>query len=625
MAIIGIDLGTTYSAASRCVRGVPEIILLDGEPTLPSVVGVQKNGKIVVGRIAKRNQEKNPQDTIVEVKRKMGEKVKVRLGQQEFSPQEISAMILKKIKELVEAELGEPVTGAVITCPAYFKDPARHATKEAGEIAGLNVLRIVNEPTAAAFAYGLGEDSEEEKLFIVYDLGGGTFDVTVIKMAGKSHLEVLGTGGDPHLGGGDFDDRIVKWMMGHMEKVPGYTATLTDEKLYALKCRLKAYAEQAKKELCGPPPRAEYQFQVPQIDTFNGKPIPFREVLTMEKFVEMISDLLENSMKWIDEAMKVPKEANYTEKHIKAILLVGGSTRVPAVRKVLEKRFPDIPLYGIERGINPDEIVAKGASMIAADADPESEEVSDAVLVDVTGHTLSVPVLKDDGTGEYLHPLIPKETPIPTSSKHTFSTLGNFQQQVNVRVYQGEGADVKGKDVDMIGEFILKLNQIKDRIPLEIGLDLDSNGILVAHATDLLTSQRVECNINYKDSAQMSKKDIEERRKSLEKTLQSTVGTTFNPLEDGPSQEAVPQKAPASQPAQPAPQSQPAGSPLDKMNPIMRRLYQKALDSFDKVPAERQEELFRLVGEIESSANAGDQAKLMALYRSLSKLMEGIA
>jgi molecular chaperone DnaK len=223
MAVIGIDLGTTYSAAARCVNGVPEIINLEGRSTMPSVVGLQKNGKIAIGLTAKRNQARFPTNTIIEVKRKMGGTEDIHLGDRTFKAPEISAMILDQIKKLAESDLGEPVTGAVISCPAYFMDPARAATKQAAEIAGLKVLSIINEPTAAAYAYGVREGSDEkEKLFVIYDLGGGTFDVTVIKMI-SGQLEVIGTGGDPQLGGGNFDDKIVDWIIaGVQAKYPEY-------------------------------------------------------------------------------------------------------------------------------------------------------------------------------------------------------------------------------------------------------------------------------------------------------------------------------------------------------------------------------------------------------------------
>ncbi|MEW6401482.1 MAG: Hsp70 family protein, partial [Chloroflexota bacterium] len=420
MAVIGIDLGTTYSAAARFIDGNTEIIPLEGNPTLPSVVSVLPSGKIAVGWTAKRNQAKNPQDTIVEVKRKMGKAVSVHLGQKELSPPEISALILKRIKEMAEDQLGEAIDGVVISCPAYFKDPQRAATSQAGELAGLKVLQIVNEPTAAAYAYGLGQANDnQERLAMVYDLGGGTFDVTVIKMIG-GNLEVIGTGGDPELGGGNFDDRIVDWMLERIrEKNPAYASSIgvNTEREQTLKMRLKSHAEEAKKKLCGPPILDEYNLQIAQLDQFEGQPVTFHEVLTRNEFEARIKDLLENSMKWLDEAMKVPKERfKYTENDITDVLLVGGSTRVPLVRQLLEHRYGKERLKGMEVGIDPDEIVARGASMVAAQANPYSTEVVETKLVDVTGHTLSVAVFEEAKGREILHPLIRKETPIPHSA-----------------------------------------------------------------------------------------------------------------------------------------------------------------------------------------------------------------
>jgi molecular chaperone DnaK len=627
MAVIGIDLGTTYCAAGVCVSGKPQSIMLEGEPTLPSVVGLQRSGKIAVGKVAKRNQAKSPQNTIVEVKRKMGamdevrkEPVKVALGEKWFLPQEISAMILKRIKECAEEELGEPVTGVVITCPAYFKDPQRAATKEAGQIAGLNVLKIINEPTAAAYAYGVNLDSSPgEKLFVVYDLGGGTFDVTVIRMS-AGLLEVLGTGGDPNLGGGDFDDRIVGWMLEHLRKNhPGYAATLTDERLAALKMKLKSYAEEGKIKLCESQDASpSYTFQIASIDIFEGSPINFTETLTRQKFEELICDLLENSLKWIDVAMEVPKgKYNYTEENVTAILLVGGSTRVPLVRQILERRFPKTPIRGRECGINPDEIVALGAAIVASDENPEGVDAVTKTLVDVTGHTLSVAALDARSGREELCPIIPKETPIPCRGLHEFSSMGNFQQLCRVRVFQGEGKAIDPKLVTMIGEFEIKIEAVKESIPLKIGLDLDGNGLLIAHATEGRGGQKVECRINYQDSAQLSPQELEKKRKELDATLNAVLRQAANPLEG----QASP--GPANAWAPPTAAQAPA-DPTAAMNPILRSLYQKAVNNFHRVPADRQGALIQLVTDVENAARSGDQGRLSGYLPQLSKLLEGI-
>lgn len=543
MAVIGIDLGTTYSAAARCINGRPEIINLDGESILPSVISLQAGGKIAVGKVAKRNQAKDPQNTLVEVKRLMGKTIKggdretekpvtAKLGEKVFSPQELSAMILKKIKELAEADLGEEVTGAVISCPAYFKDPARDATREAGVLAGLNVLRIVNEPTAAAYAYGVRQtDDTSEKLYVVYDLGGGTFDVTVLKMIGGS-IEVIGTGGDPELGGGNFDDRIVNWMLEHLERThPKYIAALNDERRKAVRLRLKSFAEEGKKRLCDS--KVDYQFTIAQVDDFDGKPVGFNENLSMETFERLINDLMVNSFASVQEALTVPKQKNYTEAHITAILLVGGSTRVPLVRRMVEERFPGTPVWGQERGINPDEIVALGASLIAAENDPESDAIPQtAGVVDVTGHTLSVTAMNAQTRKLELVPIIHKDTQIPFNAAHRFSSMGNFQKQCRVEVYQGEGKDLD-KDL-MIGEFVIEIDPIKSETPLRIGLDLDANGLLLAHATNEVTGTQVKCGINYSGSAKLEPAELERRKKALEAQMNAAIPLAANPLGDGP-------------------------------------------------------------------------------------------
>ena len=628
MAVIGIDLGTTYSAASRCVAGTAEIINLEGRTTFPSVVSRQRGGKIAIGWTAKRNQIAAPHNTVVEVKRLMGDPdAKIKLGDKEFTPQDISSMILRRIKELAEEELGEEITGVVISCPAYFKDPARAATKEAGQLAGLNVLRIVNEPTAAAYAYGVRQqESDKEQLFLVYDLGGGTFDVTVIKRTGDL-LEVIGTGGDPKLGGANFDDRIVEWMLDEIKIThPAYAATLGDkDRLHALRMRLKIPAEEAKIALCSmTAPDAAHQINIANVDAFQGRPVFFNGTLTRPMFEGMIRDLLDNSLREVDVAMKEPTETHsYTEADLTAVLLVGGSTRVPLVREVLEKRFPSVPVWGQERNINPDEIVAIGASLVAADADDTGAAAGpQSVLVDVTGHTLSVAVMDEQKGREVLVPLIPKDTPIPHEAEHLFSSYGRGQRQCRVRVFQGEGVEIDPQRVTMIAEFIIEIPPIDDPTPLAIGLNLDLDGILVAHATNQHTGQKVVCRVDYKDSAKIDPKELERRQKELQAQLQAVLGDTVNPLGDAPQQQ------PAA--ARPAPAAQPSplvgvGFDPGVMNPIMRILYQKALDNFMRVPEERQGALMQLVSDIESAARAGDRTKVDGYAPKLTELLKDVS
>ena len=621
MAVIGIDLGTTYSAAARCVNGVPEVIPLDGHPTLPSVVSLLKSGKIVVGLTAKRNQANAPQNTIIEAKRKMGTATEISLGEKKFSPQEISAMILSTIKQLAEDQLGEPITGVVISCPAYFRDPARAATQQAGELAGLKVLRIINEPTAAAYAYGVRRaDSDEEHIYVVYDLGGGTFDVTVIRMA-AGELVVLGTGGDPQLGGGNFDDKIVDWMLEKIEaKNPGYMSTLTDEKRAALRLRLKVSAEEGKIKLCDAASAdASYRFQIATVDVFQGRPIVFNEELTRPVFEAMVRPLLENSLKWIDESLKVPREQfNYQEGHLTAILLVGGSTRIPLVREVLEKRFATTktPVWGAERGINPDEIVAMGASIVAAEMDLDGAGPSTGtVLVDVTGHTLSVAAM-DENQRKSLVPIINKETPIACAGSHRFSSRGDFQQVCRIEVYQGEGTEIVAEKVTMIGAFEISLKPTAEPTPLLVGLELNEDSILTAHATDESTGQRVSCKMDFKiDKTRMSPEEVARKKQLLEKQMQETIAQTLNPLTE--------QASPAGPAAARLTGTQ-ITDPTQLMNPIMRTMYNKALNSFARVPADRQDALVNIVTAIDLAARSGDPAKVNGYLPQLSALLAGV-
>jgi molecular chaperone DnaK len=639
MAVIGIDLGTTYCACAYYIGdGQTEMIPIDGSITMPSVASITPNGKIALGATAKRNLARNPQDTVIEVKRKMGENVKVALGQKSYSPQEISAMYLKHIVEAAEREIDE-ITGAVISCPAYFKDPQRQAIRQAAEIAGINLLAIINEPTAAAYSYGVSIKGEREKsLYVVYDLGGGTFDVTVVEMAGGS-LKVIGTGGDPQLGGGNFDDAIVEWMWGKLLQKHAYIGEMSEERARALKLRLKLHAEEAKIRLCGPPPREEYQYQLAQVDRHDGKNVAFEEVLSMVDFDGLVGEMIRaNSIKWIDRALEVPKQKfSYAEEDITDVLLVGGSTRIPLVRTVLEERFAGkgVAIRAVESGINPDEVVARGAAIYAAEMDPESLEEIQNVLVDVTGHTLSVAVFDQDRQALILHPLIPKETQIPTRASHQFASHPGADRS-KIEVYQGEGKVPTDPDVTKIGEFFIMIERINQPTPLEVGLRIDGNGMLVASAKNTLTGKRAECNINYTDSAQMSPEAVAKAQASFEAEMRSVVGATANPLDDQPKERAqpadfakprpapTPQAAPAPTPT-PEPQaSPPPGDATSRMNPIMRALYNKAIQNFAEVPAERQGELVMLVTQIEQAALANDQATLMSYYGPLNALLQGV-
>lgn len=638
MPVIGIDLGTTYCAASMYINDMSETISLGDKKLLPSVISLRKGGKIAVGWPAKRNQAKMPDNTVVEVKRHMGEDIKISLGEKEYLPQELSSFVLTEIKRLAELELGEDITGVVITCPAYFKDHQRAATKQAGELANLNVLRIINEPTAAAFAYGLDTGSEEEKLVMVYDLGGGTFDVTVMKLIG-GNIEVLGTGGDDHLGGGDFDNAIVdNWMLPIIaEEFPDYIANLdapgNERKKQVLRTKLKSFAEDAKKALCDIEPKTEYTFNIATIDKYQGEPVRFLDkTLTMEKFEELIHDDLKRSQKWLDVAMENPKNKhNFTEDDISEILLVGGSTRIPLVKRMLQERYPNTPIRGQESGINPDEIVSAGAGILAATLDPNSEEFIEVDdYIDVTGHTLGIPALNADRVLEIV-PIIPKETPIPVKKSYQFATQGGGQRMAQIEVYQGEDKNPQHPENHLIGQFNIEFEPVQDPIPLVIGLDLDANGLLIAHATNGVTGRQVKVELNYGGSALMSKTDVEARQKKLAEDMEQGIKPVESALADEEEMDTTPsgstptpEVAASTPPPAPTADPAPAASPTDGMNPIIRTLYQKAIDNFGNIPVDRQMETMQVVGDMEAASKANDQAALMALYGRLQALLEGI-
>jgi molecular chaperone DnaK len=407
--------------------------------------------------------------------------------------------------------------------------------------------------------------------------------------------------------------------------------TLTDEKRAALRLRLKVSAEDGKIKLCdSPAPDAAYRFQIATVDVFQGRPIVFNEELTRPMFEEMIRPLLENSLKWIDGALAVPKKQfKYQESHITAVLLVGGSTRIPLVREVLEKRFAatKTPIWGAERGINPDEIVAMGASIVAAEMDPEGEGLNTGtVLVDVTGHTLSVAAMDEKGR-KSLTPIINKETPIACSGSHRFSSMGNFQTTCRIEVYQGEGTEIVADRVTMIGAFDISLRPAAEPVPLAVGLELNEDGILTAHATDESTGLRVVCRMDFKiDKSRMSPDEVARRKAQLEKQMQEIIAQTANPLNEpvaGGPQPAARVVAAAATPVSAASATAPA-DPLTLMNPIMRTQYSKALNSFARVPADRQNELVNIVTAIDAAARAGDAAKVNSYLPQLSTLLAGV-
>lgn len=511
--IIGIDLGTTNSAFAHMVAGKPEVIAnAEGNRTTPSVVAVSKKGDRLVGQIAQRQRVTNPKDTIYGVKRLIGRKfsdkevqkdidilpfaiekagsgVKVKMGDKSYSPEEISAMILAKIKADAEAYLGEKVTEAVITVPAYFDDSQRQATKDAGKIAGLEVKRIINEPTAAALAYGL-EGGKDEKI-AVFDLGGGTFDVSILEL-GDGVFEVRSTNGDTHLGGEDFDNKIVNHFLDVFKKEEGID--LRNDK--AAMQRLKDEAEKAKKELSS---TNQTEINLPFITADEEGPKHFEYTLTRSKLEELVKDLIDRLTDPVEKALK---DAKLTAKDIDSIVLVGGMTRMPAVIEKVKQIFGKDPM----QGVNPDEVVAIGA---AVQGGVLAGDVKDVLLLDVTPLSLGIETMGGVSTK-----LINRNSTIPTSKSETFSTAADNQPQVEIHVLQGERE--MAADNKSLGRFILDgIAPAPRGVPkIEVTFSLDANGLLNVTAKDKGTGK--EQSITIQESGNMSKEDIEKAQKEAE-------------------------------------------------------------------------------------------------------------
>ena len=488
--IIGIDLGTTNSCVAVMEGGEPVVIPnAEGARTTPSVVGFTKTGDRLVGQVAKRQAITNPENTVSSIKRKMGTNEKVTLGGKEYTPQQISAMILQKLKADAEAYLGETVTEAVITVPAYFNDSQRQATKDAGTIAGLNVRRIINEPTAASLAYGI--DKEEDQKIMVYDLGGGTFDVSIIEM-GDGVTEVLSTNGDTHLGGDDFDQRIIDWMADAFQKENGID--LRKDKMAAQ--RLKEAAEKAKIELSGV---TTSNINLPYITADANGPKHLDVTLTRAKFNELTAHLVDATMGPVRQAMS---DAGLQPSDLSKVLLVGGSSRIPAVQEAVKNFTGNEPF----KGINPDECVAMGAALQAGVL---TGDVKGLLLLDVTPLSLGIETM-----GGVMTKLIERNTTIPTKKSQIFTTAADNQTSVEVHVLQGEREMAQYNKT--LGRFNLDgIAPARRGVPqIEVTFDIDANGIVNVSAKDLGTGK--EQHITITSSTNMSKEDIDKAVKEAE-------------------------------------------------------------------------------------------------------------
>ncbi|HED04697.1 MAG TPA: molecular chaperone DnaK [Candidatus Fraserbacteria bacterium] len=492
--IVGIDLGTTLSEIAALEGGKPEILLnAEGERTTPSVVAFTEEGERLVGKLARRQAITNPERTIAEIKREMGSNHRVKIttakGSKEYSPEEISAMILGKLKADAQERLGGVVKQAVITCPAYFDNTQRQATKDAGEIAGLEVMRVINEPTAAALAYGL--DKQGEQTILVYDLGGGTFDISLLDI-GEGVFQVVATGGDNQLGGKEFDQRIIDWLIAEFKEETGIDLRQDRAALQ----RLKDAAEAAKQELSF---KQETEINLPYISADQTGPKHLQHKLTRARFEALIDDYLQHTIELVHQTLR---EAKRSEKDIQQIVLVGGSTRIPKVQQLIEQILPG----KINKEINPDEVVALGAAIQGAALAGEIDEI---VLLDVTPLTLSIETLGGVST-----PLIEKNTTIPTEKTKSFTTAEDGQSQVDIHVLQGERK--LAQDNKSLGRFQLSgIAPAPRGVPqIEVTFAIDADGILNVTAKDRATGKAAS--IVIKESSRLNDEEIKRMQHEAE-------------------------------------------------------------------------------------------------------------